>query len=240
MALGKNLKTGSKKEEPKKAEAKAPAKKEAKAPKEKPVAEKPATETPVAEKPVARPEIKPESNPETKPAETPREKSSMADLNKALESERNLDEDTRMLVVFAVGDEEYAFDIDQIKEVVPVPSISKVPQTKPHIRGVANVRGNVLAVVDLAVKFALHKKDTEDYIKYVIVIKSEDIKVAVASGQVPETLMVSDSQMDSTADVVRKSQNEQGFIKGVIKKDKRMIICIDILEMLENDEHVNV
>lgn len=232
MALGKNLKTGKKKEEPEKSTSKAESEPSGMKEKKDPVAKtEPEKVVPAAKKEVS------------KVTESPKkvDKSSVADLNKELESERSLEEHTRMLVVFAVGDEEYAFDIDQIKEVVPVPSISRVPQTKNYIRGVANVRGNVLAVIDLAIKFALQKTDEEeDYVKYVIVIKSEDIKVAVASGQVPETLMVSDSQMDSTADVVRKSQNEQGFIKGVIKKDKRMIICIDILEMLENEQHVNI
>lgn len=234
MALGKNLKTGKKKEEPEKSTSKAESEPSGMKEKKDPVAKtEPEKEVPEAKKEVSKETESP------KKADVTR--SSVADLNKELESERSLEEHTRMLVVFAVGDEEYAFDIDQIKEVVPVPSISRVPQTKNYIRGVANVRGNVLAVIDLAIKFALQKTDAEeDYVKYVIVIKSEDIKVAVASGQVPETLMVSDSQMDSTADVVRKSQNEQGFIKGVIKKDKRMIICIDILEMLENEQHVNI
>ncbi|MEP3389161.1 MAG: chemotaxis protein CheW [Reichenbachiella sp.] len=161
---------------------------------------------------------------------------SLNQLNHDLEAVQQLEEDSRMLVVFPVGQEEYAFEIGQIKEVVPVPPISPVPQTKPYILGVANVRGNVLAVIDLAKKFGRKKEQEADYIKYVIVIKSEEIKVAVASSQVPETLMIPESQIDSTADVMRKTNAEQNFINGVVKKDNRMIVLIDVLEMVDGDQ----
>ncbi|MDW3209384.1 MAG: chemotaxis protein CheW [Reichenbachiella sp.] len=170
-------------------------------------------------------------------APTPKSQTqSLNQLNHDLEAVQQLEEDSRMLVVFPVGQEEYAFEIGQIKEVVPVPPISPVPQTKPYILGVANVRGNVLAVIDLAKKFGRKKEQEADYIKYVIVIKSEEIKVAVASSQVPETLMIPESQIDSTADVMRKTNAEQNFINGVVKKDNRMIVLIDVLEMVDGDQ----
>ncbi|UXX79508.1 chemotaxis protein CheW [Reichenbachiella carrageenanivorans] len=165
-----------------------------------------------------------------------RDTQSLNQLNHDLEATQQVEENSRMLVVFPVGKEEYAFEIGQIKEVVPVPPISPVPQTKKYIQGVANVRGNVLAVIDLAKKFGLKKGQAADEINYVIVINSEDVKVAVVSSQVPETLMIKESQINSTADVMRKSNNEQHFINGVIKKDNRMIILIDILEMIKSDQ----
>lgn len=172
---------------------------------------------------------------DSKSSEKSEAKKSLNQLNHDLEASQKLEENSRMLVVFPVGKEEYAFEIGQIKEVVPVPPISPVPQTKAYILGVANVRGNVLAIVDLAKKFGRKGGQEKDYIKYVIVIKSEEIKVAVASSQVPETLMISESQIDSTADVMRKTNSEQNFINGVVKKDDRMIILIDVLEMVNAD-----
>lgn len=221
MAIGKNLKKGNKNEPSEKKETKAEKKQEM-----------PLEEKETAQK--AQEEMK-----ETKPAATESKedsKQSLNQLNHELEATQQVEENSRMLVVFPVGKEEYAFEIGQIKEVVPVPPISPVPQTKVYILGVANVRGNVLAVVDLARKFGLKKAGEEDHIKYVIVIKSEDVKVAVVSSQVPETLMVKESQIDSTADVMRKTNSEQNFINGVVKKDNRMIILIDILDMVNNDQ----
>lgn len=216
MAIGKNLKKGNKKEPSGKKEAKAEKK-------------------PVEESPEIRQVEKRDSAPEPKEQEKS-SKQSLNELNHELGAVTTVEENKRMLVVFPVGKEEYAFEIGQIKEVVPVPPISPVPQTKPYILGVANVRGNVLAVIDLAKRFGRKKGQQEDYLKYVIVIKSEDIKVAVASSQVPETLMIRESQIDSTADVMRKTNTEQSFINGVVKKDNRMIILIDVLDMVNGDQ----
>ena len=207
MAIGKNLKKTSKKLIPEKKE------------------EKTVIETEAKEETTAKPQAP--SIPKRDSA-----KESLNQLNHDLEAAPNVEENSRMLVVFPVGQEEYAFDISQIKEVVPVPPISSVPQTEGHILGVANVRGNVLAVIDLAKKFGAKKGQSQDDLKYVIVIKSEEVKVAVASSQVPETLMINESLIDSTADVMRKTSSEQSFIKGVVKRDHRMIILIDILEMV--------
>ncbi|WP_422360053.1 chemotaxis protein CheW [Reichenbachiella sp.] len=212
MAIGKNLKKGNKKESSSKEEIKAEKQDES----------------------VVRKEVAKEESAAAHAQEN--QTQSLNQLNHDLEAVQQVEEDSRMLVVFPVGQEEYAFEIGQIKEVVPVPPISPVPQTKPYILGVANVRGNVLAVIDLAKKFGRKKGQEEDYIKYVIVIKSEEIKVAVASSQVPETLMVAESQIDSTADVMRKTNTEQTFINGVVKKDNRMIVLIDVLEMVDGDQ----
>lgn len=220
MAIGKNLKKGNKSEPAKKKEVKAEEKEEKPLEKSKDVKESKKKEV---DQPAAKPENKESAQ-------------SLNQLNHDLEAVQQVEENSRMLVVFPVGKEEYAFEIGQIKEVVPVPPISPVPQTRAYILGVANVRGNVLAVVDLAKKFGLKKNQEEDYIKYVIVIKSEDVKVAVVSSQVPETLMVKESQIDSTADVMRKTNSEQNFIRGVVKKDSRMIILIDVLEMVDGDQ----
>ncbi|MEP2026576.1 MAG: chemotaxis protein CheW [Reichenbachiella sp.] len=218
MAIGNNLKKGNKSE---------PSKKKGV------IAEK-KVESPSVEKKVTKEASKSVSQgtKEVKKDTT----QSLNKLNHELEKSQQVEENSRMLVVFPVGKEEYAFEISQIKEVVPVPPISPVPQTGAYILGVANVRGNVLAVVDLARKFGLKKGQDEDHIKYVVVIKSEDVKVAVASSQVPETLMIRESQIDSTADVMRKTNSEQGFINGVVKKDNRMIILIDILEMVKESQ----
>ena len=154
-------------------------------------------------------------------------------LKKELRSEESIEENTRLLVVFPVGKEEYAMEIDHIKEVVPAPEISPIPQSENYIKGVANVRGTVLAIIDLAVKFGLKGQNKiSDETNYVIVINSEEIKVAVASSQVPETLIIKESKIDGAENIMRKAKGEQAFIKGVIKHDDRMIILLNVLEMV--------
>ncbi len=142
-------------------------------------------------------------------------------------------EGQNMLIVFPVGEEEYAISIDDIKEVVPTPPIALIPQVPDFVMGVANVRGNVLAVIDLAKKFST--KITDDEIgKFVLVIKNEEIKIAVNVLNVPNTMIVKDSEVESPTNVISNSGIGSGHIKGIIKKDRRMIIWIDIHEVMES------
>ena len=62
---------------------------------------------------------------------------------------------TRQIVVFRLGQEEYGLPIEQIKEVVITPNITRMPQTPAFVKGVANIRGNVIAILDLEEKFGL-------------------------------------------------------------------------------------
>ena len=81
------------------------------------------------------------------------------ELLRDIGGEKDIGEDQVMLVVFPVGDEEYAMEIDEIKEVVPAPKLAPIPQTEKYVLGVGNVRGTVLAILDLAIKFGLKEKE---------------------------------------------------------------------------------
>jgi purine-binding chemotaxis protein CheW len=71
-----------------------------------------------------------------------------------MREKRNSTEGTQYLT-FHLANEEYAVGILQVKEIIPCGALTKVPQTPPAIRGVINLRGSVVPVVDLAVKFGL-------------------------------------------------------------------------------------
>ena len=107
------------------------------------------------------------------------------------------------LIVFKVGTEEYGLTIDQIKEVVITPGITKVPLTASYIKGVANVRGNVLALIDLEQRFGFTITESEsEKPKYTLVVESEDFKMGILVKEVPNTLSVSQSDIDQSPNVI--------------------------------------
>ena len=83
------------------------------------------------------------------------------------------------LIVFRLGDEKYGLQIGQIKEVVPTPHITRLPQTPPYVKGVANIRGNIIAVVDLEEKFGLKNESDEAANNYTLVVESDEVKMGV-------------------------------------------------------------
>ena len=141
----------------------------------------------------------------------------------------------QMIVVFAVGKEEYALPIDLISEVVKTPPIATVPQVPQYIKGVANIRGNVFAILDLNQKISQDLIDESTEHRYSLVLQHDEFKVAVAVEQVPDTLMIHDGELDTSPNVVGQASLNETSIKGVVKKDDRMIILIDANEMIENE-----
>ena len=59
------------------------------------------------------------------------------------------------LIVFRLGDEDYGIRIEQVKEVTVTPEVVKMPKTPPFIKGIANLRGDIIAIVDLEERFQL-------------------------------------------------------------------------------------
>ncbi|SKC54290.1 chemotaxis protein CheW [Ohtaekwangia koreensis] len=148
---------------------------------------------------------------------------------------------TFQIVVFRLGDEEYGISIDQIKEVVITPTITRVPQKPAFIKGVANIRGNIIAILDLEQKFGLQK--TEETMpsnnNFTLVIDSNEYKMGVLVKEVPNTLTISSSAVEDfifTGD----GNVEQSYIKGIVKLDKRLIIMIDIFKVLSQQEEQQI
>jgi purine-binding chemotaxis protein CheW len=146
------------------------------------------------------------------------------------------------LIIFKLGKEEYAMNIDQIKEVVITPRIAKVPQTADYIKGVANIRGNIIAIMDLEERFSLidtAQQTSDDIIaNYTLVVESEEFKVGILVKEVPNTLSIRTSDVDSSSDIIRYSALDEKCIKGIVKSGDRMIIMIDMFELLSIDENV--
>jgi purine-binding chemotaxis protein CheW len=144
------------------------------------------------------------------------------------------------IVVFRLGDEEYALNIDQIKEVVITPSITRVPQKPSFIKGVANIRGNIIAMIDLEEKFDL-RKTIDDHAgnNFTLVIDSSEYKMGVLVKEVPNTLSIAESAIEEFTMGVDSSA-EQSYIKGIVKLEKRLIVMIDIFKVLSQFEEQQV
>ena len=144
------------------------------------------------------------------------------------------------LIVFRLGGEEYALVIDQIKEVVITPKVSRIPLTPKYIKGVANVRGNILAIIDLEERFGLAKgteaEETGTH-NYTLVVASEEFKMGVLVKEVPNTLTVQEGDIDLSPGLIGEGAAENGYIKGIVRTGSRMIILIDVFKVISR-EHV--
>lgn len=139
------------------------------------------------------------------------------------------------IVVFKLGGEEYGMQIDHIKEVVITPSITKMPQSPRYIKGVANVRGNVIAVVDLEDRFNLERAPVQNGNGYTLVVESDELKLGLLVSEVPNTISVNSSEVDTSVTVAGDPNWEGNYVKGIVKTGKRLIILIDIFKVVEQE-----
>ena len=139
------------------------------------------------------------------------------------------------IVVFKLGNEEYGMQIDHIKEVVITPNITRMPQSASYIRGVANVRGNVIAILDLEERFNLERVILEKGGRYTLVVESDEMRMGLLVSDVPNTITVNSAEIDTNVGIVGDGQTDSNYIKGIVKSGNRLIILVDIFKVVDQD-----
>ncbi len=151
----------------------------------------------------------------------------------SMESQQASASERLQIIIIKLGQQEYALPIDHVKEIVLTPGIAKMPQTPEYVKGVANIRGTIIAIMDLEQKFQLtdHHKD-DGYYNYTLVIESDEFKVGILVHNVPATLTIEKDQIDESTSVLQYTSLDEDCIQGVIKSDNRLIILLDIIELI--------
>ena len=131
-------------------------------------------------------------------------------------------------VAFKLRDEEYGFDILNVKEIKGLTDIARVPFASDFIKGVINLRGSVLPVIDLKRRLALmdtpYTSDTR-----IIIVKSDEIEVGMIVDAVTEVITLKKEHIDE----VKAVSNERShFIRGIGKMNDRLIIMLNLEEII--------
>lgn len=149
----------------------------------------------------------------------------------------------RQLIVFKLAGQEYALFINQIKEVVITPTITPVPLTPRYIKGVANVRGDILAMVDLEERFfglAVSTPEDKHQINlrkshFTLVIASEEVKIGLLVKDLPSTLSIFENDLIQP-DLVYEQEQEKNYILSIAKLQERLIIVIDLNKIILKED----
>ncbi|MFI5360109.1 MAG: chemotaxis protein CheW, partial [Halanaerobiales bacterium] len=102
------------------------------------------------------------------------------------ENEIMEDSERKQVVVFELADEEYAVDITQSKQIIKVSKITPVPNTPAYVRGVINLRGQIVPVVDLRKRFGINSGTGEK--ERIITIEYEDMLIGLLVDDIKEVL----------------------------------------------------
>ncbi|AZR72368.1 hypothetical protein BBF96_02540 [Anoxybacter fermentans] len=139
-------------------------------------------------------------------------------------------------VVFQIDNEEFGVEILQTKEIHPYTKITRVPNAPHFVKGVINIRGEIIPVVDLRDRFGLKKSEIQKNTR-IITVLVRDYEVGLLVDSVKEVLWIDDSAIEPPPSVAGGIEKE--YLKGVGKIGDRLIVLLNIEKIL-NLEMPNV
>ena len=145
--------------------------------------------------------------------------------------------ETTQYLTFKLEAELFALDIGKVREVLDFTSITKVPQTPDYMRGVINLRGSVVPVMDLRLKFGMALAETTVNTCVIIVeveMDGEKVVMGAMADAVQEVLDLEPDQIEPPPRIGTKLNTD--FIKGMGKHADQFIIILDIDKVFSSDD----
>ncbi len=145
--------------------------------------------------------------------------------------------ETTQYLTFKLEDEVFALDISKVREVLDFTAITKVPKTPEFMRGVINLRGSVVPVVDLRLKFGM--SGTEKTVNTCIIITevtvdNETTVLGALADSVQEVMDLGPDHIEPAPKIGTRLNTE--FIRGMGKRDNAFVIILDIDKVFSIDE----
>lgn len=159
----------------------------------------------------------------------------MSRLNDQAELEDEMyddfDEDTQKdkYLTFQIGTEDYGIEIKYVIEIITMQAVTSVPEMPDFVKGIINLRGRVIPVMDVRIRFNLEPKPYDDR-TCIVVVEVKNVSVGLIVDRVNEVIDIQPAQIEGppkTGSIVNK-----GYIQGMGKLDKSLKILLNIEKIL--------
>jgi purine-binding chemotaxis protein CheW len=131
------------------------------------------------------------------------------------------------VVVFKLQDEQFAVETSRVQSINDMMEITKVPKAPKHIKGLINLRGSIIPLIDLNLLLELNNQKSGQ--ENIIILELEDELAGVTVDQVDEVLDIEEDLIEKLSE-----DKKQSYIKGVINFKDRIVTLIDIDKLLLN------
>lgn len=129
-------------------------------------------------------------------------------------------------MVFTIGEEKFAVETSKVQGINGLIKITKVPKAKPYIKGLVNLRGSLLTVLDINLLLGMNVSDENNNNTIVLQMSGEELGITVDS--VEEVMNIEEETITKIHE-----DKEKPFIKGIINLGERIITMIDIDKLLQ-------
>ncbi|EPR13097.1 chemotaxis protein CheW [Ruminiclostridium papyrosolvens] len=138
--------------------------------------------------------------------------------------------ETKQFIVFSLGEERFGIDSLKITTIDRMKTITRVPKTPPFIKGVINLRGDIIPVMDLRLKFNLPvAEETEE--TRIIILKLEEVSIGVIVDQVLQTIQLGGESIESAASLMNSTIAD--YIFGIGKVDGEIVTLLNFDKLVK-------
>jgi purine-binding chemotaxis protein CheW len=143
----------------------------------------------------------------------------------------------KQLVSFSIGEDEFAVDIKDVKEINKLAPIAHVPRAPKFVEGVISLRGQVVPLINLRERFNLPKIDYDKSTR-IIIINIDDKQLGLIVDAVSEVLRISVSSIKAPPEEV--VSGDDNFVEGIVEVNGRLVIILDLGKVLSMEEIASI
>lgn len=142
------------------------------------------------------------------------------------------------VIVFKLGEEEYGIEVDKVQTIERIMPITRVPKTFAFVKGVINLRGVVIPVIDLRGRFGLPEADFTEQSR-IIIVAAEELEVGFIVDSANDVIDLNTDIIDSPPEVVGGIKAK--YLHGVARiSEERLLIMLNLSEVLNKSEIIQL
>lgn len=139
------------------------------------------------------------------------------------------------VIVFQLNKEEYGVEVEHIRSIERMLPITRVPKISPFIKGVINLRGVVIPIIDLRSRFKLENKETTDETRIIIVMVN-NIEVGLIVDEANDVVDIPRKSIEPPPRVIGSIPAE--YVRGVAKNEKRLLILLHLDKLINPEKTI--
>ncbi|HEB30967.1 MAG TPA: chemotaxis protein CheW [Spirochaetes bacterium] len=141
------------------------------------------------------------------------------------------------MISFNIGEEDYGVNIQTVKEVIRKREITRLPKAPAFVKGVINLRGDIIPIIDLRERFGMEQRESTDMTR-VIVAEVDGRPIGMVVDSVSHVIRIAQDQIEPPPEMVGGISEE--YLKGVGKVGEQLIVLLNIDRILSATEKVEL
>jgi purine-binding chemotaxis protein CheW len=140
-------------------------------------------------------------------------------------------------LTFFLGEEQYGIAIDRIKEIIAIMKVTNVPKTPEYMRGVINLRGSIIPVVDTRLRFGMETKE-EDMHTAIVIVEVDKVNIGFIVDRVEEVASIDSAALSEPPRFGNSVDTD--FICSMAQMEDNVVMILDVLKLFEADELISL